>query len=185
MLRRSVVQPVLFLVIVGVSAVGSVRELAAQGLRDVRYGERVRVTRRDSSVVIGEVLANRRDTLTLQSAQRDAVTPLAYRDVALFERAISTDYEAGARRGFRAGGIVGLAVVGVALYLDVRPKEGLRMPVRTILAIPMAAGLAFLGRAVGAGAVTDEWGVPQRVIVVAQPNDARQPALGVGVEVRW
>ena len=185
MLRRSVRQPVLFLLIAGVSAVGCVRELTAQGLRDVRLGERVRVTRRDSSVVIGEVLANRRDTLTVQPAQRDAVTPLAYRDVALFERAISTDYEAGARRGFRAGGVVGLAVVGVALYLDVRPKDGLRMPVRTMLAIPMAAGLAFLGHALGAGDVTDEWGVPQRVIVFAQPTEARQTVLGVGVTVRW
>ena len=79
---------------------------------------------------------------------------------------------------------MGLAVVGVALYLDVRPKEGLRLPVRTALAIPLALGLAFFGRALGAGGVTDEWGLPQRVSVLVQPTESRNTAVGVGVTFR-
>ena len=113
------------------------------------------------------------------------MTSLAYGQVALFERAVSTDYAAGARRGFRAGGLVGLAVVGVAFYLDARPKEGLRLPVRTVLAVPVALGLAFVGRAIGEGDVTDEWGLPQRVSVLVRPTEARSTARGVGVAIRW
>ncbi len=185
MRRRSVIRPLVFLLLAGTVVGGAASDLRAQGLRDVRIGERVRVTRRDSSIVIGEVLQNRRDTLTLQRGQWDVVTPLPYSQVSLFERAVSTDYQAGARRGARTGGMIGLAVIGVALYFDLRPKEGLRLPVRAALAVPLALGLAFAGRALGDGAVTDEWGVPQRVTVFVQPTEARTTALGMGVAIRW
>jgi hypothetical protein len=157
--------------------------LAAQVARPA-IGDRVLLETRAGTRVVGTVAALGADTIHLRGTWAGVTMALPVTAVAGFQTSLGYDRWRGARVGALTGGIVGAAVVALALHADATTDAALSIP-STVIAAPAAAGLVLLGAGIGAVAMPERWTgqVPLQVgALLRGPGHSR---LGVRLAARF
>ena len=152
--------------------------LSAQRLSDIGFGDRVRLETHAGGLLQGQAVDMRGDSVRVRPDGGTTVVVVATTAVRRFSVVDGRDRRRGARVGATVGGVLGLGLLGAALYADHR---GTNLGSSALLyATPAAALLTVGGFALGVVAAPERWSPPRPVRMVRNAN-----AAGVQLSVQF